>query len=272
MTQRTFDISVAGWSFHREITAGRLTSVDAIQLVREELDLGGFELVNTLLEVPTAAYVSRLSKAAALHDVSIPLIMCDNEGTLGADDDDARRKAVRYHSKWVYIAADLGCHAIRVNWAGFSGTLADAGAVADFIERSVGAFSDLLRIADDHGIDILIENHGGPSSDPSLLVKLMEAVDSPRFGTLPDFGNFPQGTDIYAAIEAMMPWAKALSAKCYDFGDDGQETRIDFERMLEICIDRHGYKGWVGIEFEGDRLAEIDGTRACRDLLRRLRG
>ena len=99
----------------------------------------------------------------------------------------------------------------------------------------------------------------------------MNAVDSPHFGTLPDFGNFPEGTDIYAAVDAMLPSAGAVSAKCYDFGRNGEETSIDFERMLEICIDQHGYTGFVGVEFEGDRLPEREGTRACRDLLARLR-
>ena len=271
MTRRSFEISVAGWSFHRKIFAGELKTVDAFRLVREELDLGAFELVNTLVEVPTAGYVSRLVRQAERHQVVIPLIMCDDEGHLGAADAADRTRAVRDHTKWVHIAGDLGCHAIRVNWKGL-GAAADAEAVDDFIRRSIPSFHELIRAGEPSEVDIIVENHGGPSSDPALLERLMESVASPRFGTLPDFGNFPPGTDIGAAVDRMMPWAKAVSAKCYDFADDGTETTIDFERMLAICVDQHGYQGYIGIEYEGERLDEMAGTIACRDLLRRLRG
>ena len=196
--------------------------------------------------------------------------MCDAEGHLGSADPAARAAAVQNHRKWIWIAADLGCGALRVNWHGWEGDSED-GPLDLFIERSVPTFSALVELATEHNLDILIENHGGPSSDTDLLARLMEAVDSPHFGTLPDFGNFPEGTDIYAGVEAMMPWAGALSAKCYDFSADGDETSIDFERMLRICVDENGYTGWIGIEYEGERLPERVGTRSCRDLLRRLR-
>ena len=270
MTARNFEISVAAWSFHREIFSNRLTLIDTVALVREELDLGALELVNTLFEVPTARYVDKFAARAEEQRVTLPLLMCDGEGDLGAADLDERALALRNHQKWIWIAADLGCGAIRVNWKGWKGD-EESVPIDDLIERSRATFSELVQLGMEHHVDILVENHGGPSSDPDLLVRLMEAVDSPHFGTLPDFGNFPEGTDIYAAVDAMMPWAGAVSAKCYDFGSNGEETSIDFERMLEICIDQHGYTGFIGVEFEGDRLPEREGTRACRDLLTRLR-
>lgn len=272
MTQRNFEISVAGWSYHREIWSGRLQSIDAFERVREDLGLGAFELVNTLLEVPTARYVDRLAAASASHQVEVPLILCDGEGDLGAADADDRSRAIRNHTKWIWVAADLGCRAIRVNWGGVTQAELEGGIFDDFIHRSVASLHELLEISQRFEVDIVVENHGGPSSDPDLLVRLMEAVDAPGFGSLPDFGNFPPDTDRYAAVEAMMPWAKAVSAKCYDFADDGNETTIDFERMLEICIDKYHYRGFIGIEYEGERLSESAGTMACRDLLRRLRG
>ena len=240
--------------------------------MREELGLGAFELVNTLLEVPTARYVDRLAAASANHQVEVPLIMCDGEGDLGAADADERSWAIRHHTKWIWIAADLGCRAIRVNWGGVTEAELEGNIFDDFIQRSVASVHELLETSQRFDVDIVVENHGGPSSDPDLLVRLMKGVNASGFGSLPDFGNFPPDTDRYAAIEAMMPWAKAVSAKCYDFDDDGNESTIDFGRMLEICIDEHHYTGFVGIEYEGERLGEREGTIACRDLLRRLRG
>jgi sugar phosphate isomerase/epimerase len=214
-----------------------------------------------------------MRRTADRLEVKIPLIMVDAEGSLGASDAAARKRAVRDHFKWVYIASDLGCHSIRVNWAGAErGAERDPAIAKAFIDRSVDAFGELVAMGQQNEINIIIENHGGPSSYPDLLVQLMKAVGSPRLGTLPDFGNFPSDVDRYEAVDKMMPFAKAVSAKCYDFGEDGNETTIDFERMLQICVDQHGYHGFIGIEFEGRRLSERDGIRAARDLLIKLRG
>ena len=189
--------------------------------------------------------------------------MCDLEGDLGHPERDKRIQAARNHRKWIDIAAVLGCHAIRVNARGDE---TDPAAMRD---RCAEALTPLLEYADGTGVDVMIENHGGLSSDPGWLCSLMDLVDSPQLGTLPDFGNFPPETDRYAAVQQLMRHAKAVSAKCCDFDDHGDETKIDFARMVRIVRDA-GYRGFVGIEYEGDRLAERDGIVACKALLDRL--
>jgi L-ribulose-5-phosphate 3-epimerase len=104
----------------------------------------------------------------------------------------------------------------------------------------------------------------------------MKAVNKPGFGTLPDFGNFPEDQgkytiDIYDAIARMMPYAKGVSAKSYDFDESGKETKLDFARIMKIVSDA-GYHGFVGIEYEGDRLGDPEGIRATKKLLESLRG
>jgi sugar phosphate isomerase/epimerase len=126
----------------------------------------------------------------------------------------------------------------------------------------------LIEYADAAGINVLIENHWGLSSDPDWLMPLIEKVNHPRFGTLPDFGNFPDEIDRYDAVQRMMPRALAVSAKCYDFDDNGDETKVDFARMMGIVLDA-GYSGYVGIEYEGERLPEREGIEACKKLLER---
>ena len=64
----------------------------------------------------------------------------------------------------------------------------------------------------------------------------------------------------------MMPFAKSVSAKSYEFNELGEETTIDFARMMGIVRDAQ-YRGWVGVEFEGDKVGEVVGTNATRDLL-----
>ena len=272
IAKRDFKISLAGWSLNKEIRGGKIKAADVFQIVREDYDLGAYELVNTLLEVPTAAYVNRLRGLSEKFEVEIPLIMIDAEGSLGGPSFEEREKAVRNCAKWVYIASDLGCHSIRVNWRGEDpGTIGDEEKSRDLIARSVHAYAELCAMARKNGINVLIENHFGPSSYPDLLMKLIDDVAVENFGTLPDFGNFPDDVDRYDAVDRMMPKAKAVSAKCNDFGPDGNETVTDFERMLQICVDKHGYHGYIGIEYGGRRLSEREGIKACRDLLIRLR-
>jgi sugar phosphate isomerase/epimerase len=195
--------------------------------------------------------------------------MIDGEGDLSAKDDAKRTQAVENHKKWVDAAAALGCHAIRVN-TGNNYSPTNTEDVADGCGR-------LVDYAASQRINVICENHGGPSSNPDALLALIKAVGKPNFGTLPDFGNFPRKKlggyeiDVYAAIDRMMPHAKGVSAKSYDFGPDGRETELDYARILKIVTDA-GYHGHVGIEYEGSRLSEPDGIKATKALLESLRG
>ncbi len=269
--KRAFGISLAGWSLHREVIEKGAKQIDLFKVTREEFDIGAFELVNSMLEVPTAGYVSRLLAEANKFKVKIPLIMIDAEGELGHPEEAARKKAVRNHEKWVYIASDLGCYCIRVNWGGAPDSLlSDAAQLAEHIKRSAETYRQLVDFGSRNGIAIIIENHGGISSHPEPLVRLVKAVDSPHFGLLPDFGNFPADVDKYAAVDAMMPYAQAVSAKCKNFNQKGDCTDTDYAKMIPIVVDQHAYHGNLGIEYEGNELSERDGIRACRDLLLRL--
>lgn len=256
-----FDISVAAWSWHKMFFAGEITQMDQIQLTKEA-GATGLELVNSFFPSPQYTYLNQFKKAAADEGIEILLIMCDGEGSMNEPDFKARRQAVINHRKWVDIAAVLGCHSIRCN-AGY----ADVDP-ADGMKYAADCFYELCEYARSYGINVIIENHGGPSSDPDWLTGLMKMVGVDNFGTLPDFGNFPDHIDRYGAVEAMMPYAKAVSAKCHDFGEDGNETRTDFARMMKIVFDA-GYHGYVGVEYEGNRLGEKEGVKACVELLKR---
>lgn len=255
-----FRISLAAWSVHRLFYAGQLKQIDMPKLCRNEFDIGGLELVNSFFPSPQYTYCKELAKRAADHDVKILLIMCDGEGDLSHPEAKERRQAVRNHRKWLDVAAVLGCHAIRCNTG--SGQPGDG----DAINRCAESFAELVELARSDKLHVLIENHWGLSSDPDSLLKVVRKVNDPLLGTLPDFGNFPDEVDRYDAVRRMMPHAKAVSAKCYDFSGRGHETRIDYARMMSIVLAR-GYDGWVGIEYEGNRLDEKAGIRACKSLL-----
>jgi len=259
-----FDISLAAWSVHRLFFSGRLKQIDLPELCRKEFDLGGLELVNTFFPSPQYTYCKDLARRARDHGVKILLIMCDGEGDLAAADRAERQQAVRNHRKWLDVAALLGCHSIRCNSG--EGRAGDADAIA----RCAESFATLCEYARSDKLNVLIENHGGLSSAPESLLAVIRRVNDPLLGTLPDFGNFPAGTDRYEAVRRMMPHARAVSAKCYDFDAQGNETTIDYPRMLRIVLDA-GYKGFIGIEYEGTHLDEKARVLACKRLLERLR-
>ncbi len=198
------------------------------------------------------------------------LIMIDREGNLGAPDDAERSTAVENHYKWIDAAKYLGCHSIRVNAAGQGSREEVAAAAADGLAR-------LSEYGQQAGLNVIVENHGGYSSDGKWLADVIAATGMDNCGTLPDFGNFclerssdgcAKEYDRYKGVREMMPYAKAVSAKTYDFADDGTELHTDYVRMLKI-IKEAGYRGWMGIEYEGDSMTPEAGIRATIELLRR---
>ena len=260
MPEQPPPLSLAAWSLHRAFFAGELDQLGMLRLAGE-LGFTGFEMVNTFFPSPQYRYLQKLRGEADERGVRLLLIMCDAEGDLAAGDRAERLLAARNHRRWVDIAVVLGCHAIRVN---IRGDQSDPDAMR---ERAAESLAALLAYAAGE-VRVLIENHGGLSSDPDWLLSLIRLVDDPGLGTLPDFGNFPPEVDRYDAVAALMPYAGAVSAKCYDFGPDGGETSIDFSRMLEI-VRAAGYQGHIGVEYEGTRLPEREGILAAKALLER---
>ncbi len=265
-----FKISLAEWSLHKALRAHEIDNLDFPKIARERYGIEGVEFVNQFFKTKAhdSEYLKDLKTRAKDFGVTCVLIMIDDEGDLSAIDRKKRDEAVDKHKKWVDAAAALGCHAIRVN-TGNHYSPTDVEGVAE-------ACGKLTEYGEKHNIEIICENHGGPSSNPDALLALMKAVNKPTFGTLPDFGNFPKNggkyaIDVYDAIARMMPYAKGVSAKSYDFDATGKETNLDYARIMKIVTDAD-YHGFVGIEYEGGRLSEHDGILATKKLLESLRG
>ncbi len=261
-----FLISLAQWSLHRALRARKLDPLDFAQTAKNHYGIDAIEYVNSFYKdkVADKGLGADLKKRADDLGVRSVLIMCDGEGDLGDPDAKKRQQAVENHYKWVELAKFLGCHSIRVN-------AHSRGTPEEQMERVVDGLGKLTEFGAKHEINVIVENHGKLSSNSDWLVGVMKKVNNPRCGTLPDFGNFDKTTDRYAAVQAMMPFAKGVSAKSHDFDVDGNETTIDYPRMMKIVL-AAGYHGRVGIEYEGNRLSEPDGIRATKKLLERLRG
>ena len=262
-----FRISLAQWSLHRTLRSGDLDNLEFADRARK-FGIDGIEYVNQFFKDKAAdfTYLSEMNKRAEGAGVENLIVMIDGEGTLGADDASQRRKAVENHFKWIAAARFLGCHAIRVN----------AGGSGDWEEQKRLAADSLHRLAefgDEYGIDVIVENHGGLSSNGEWLAATIQMAGHKRVGTLPDFGNFriqkDEWYDRYKGVRELMPFAKAVSAKSHAFDGEGSETGTDYERMMRIVLDA-GYRGWVGIEFEGQG-PEDEGITKTQALLEKLR-
>lgn len=264
-----FQISLAEWSLHRMLHAGELDPRDFAPLARREWDLAAVEHVNTFFQdkAEDTAYLDDLKRRADDHGVRSLLIMCDAEGELGDADEAARLKAVENHHRWIRAAHRLGCHSIRVNAAG-------QGSREEVSKRAADSLHRLASYGDGFMIDVIVENHGGYSSDGAWLAATIRAADHPRAGTLPDFGNFHLGNgewyDRYKGVEELMPFARGVSAKSHEFDARGNETHTDYRRMLAIVLDA-GYNAFVGVEWEGDGVPEKEGVRLTKALLERVR-
>ena len=265
-SKKPFKISLAQWSFHRRLFGQQEPKLDNLDFAKEVHNFGirAIEYVNIFFKdkANNTRYLAEMKKRAEHIGVKSLLIMCDDEGGLGDPDLRRRTQAVRNHHKWVRAAKYLGCHSIRVN-------AYSKGSYDEQLKLAADGLRRLSEYAANHELNVIVENHGGLSSNGQWLTGVIKNVDLPNCGTLPDFGNFPPGTDNYDAVEMLMPHAKAVSAKSYDFDEMGDETKIDYYRMMKIVLDA-GYKGYVGIEYEGERLSENDGILATKRLLEKI--
>lgn len=273
-SEPAFKISLAQWSLHRAFGRRGEATMDPLnfaKISKEMFDIDAVEYVNQFYakEKKNEAYLKDLKKVADDAGVKSVLIMCDGEGALGDPDDKKRAQAVENHRAWVEWAKHLGCHSIRVN-----AQTANAGTPEEQAKRAADGLRKLVELAEPFDISVIVENHGGLSSDGAWLAGVMKLVDHKNVGTLPDFGNFRiapgKEYDRYKGVDELMPFAKGVSAKSHDFNEKGDEIHTDYHRMMDIVVKKHKYNGYVGVEYEGGKLSEPDGIKATKKLLERI--
>lgn len=258
-----YKISLAEWSLNKSLFKGKITNMDFPRIAKETFGLDAVEYVSTFFKGKgeDTEYLTSLKNECSKYGVKSLLIMVDGEGNLADTSLAARNKAVENHYKWVKAAKFLGCHTIRVNAAG-RGTMGQMQAAA------IDGLTKLSKYAEDYGINVVVENHGGNSSYGKWLAEIMKTVNRPNCGTLPDLGNFYE-YDRYQGVKDLMPFAKGVSGKTHDFDAAGNESQIDYAKMMKIIADS-GYKGYIDVEYEGTKLSEDEGIKATIALLRKV--
>ena len=264
-----FEISLAEWSLHRSLQSKEIDHLDFYSVAKNEFNISAVEYVNSFFfdKAKDQRYLNEMKLRASDLGVRSLLIMCDNEGNLGDPDLKKRTKSVENHYKWAEAAKFLGCHSIRVN-------ARSSGSYDEQIKLAADGLRRLTEFGETLEINTIVENHGGLSSNAKWLSAVMDKVDHPRVGTLPDFGNFriegDEWYDRYQGMKELMPYAKAVSAKSHEFDSNGNEIQSDYYKIMDIVL-KAGYSGYVGIEYEGNVHSEIEGIKLTRDLLIKIR-
>lgn len=275
------EISLAEWSFHRSIAEGRMDHLEFAAKAKNDFGINAVEYVNGLFGSKkknfreagkSEKYLAEMLQRSSDAGVVNHLLMVDEEGDLAGLDLKKRLRAIDDHRKWLDAAKLLGCRTVRVNLHG-------EGPSEDKHKASVDSLGRLGDLAVTMNLNVVVENHGSDSSKGFWLSSVMKEVNKTNVGTLPDFGNFcishPWGTtqdacddeyDRYKGVEEMLPFAKGVSAKTYDFDANGDQPKMDYERLLGI-VKKAGFKGYIGIEFEGNTQPEIEGVRKTKTLL-----
>ena len=271
-------ISLAQWSMHKALQKGEVKATDFAAIAKNKYQIKAIEYVNQFYvdQVKNEKFWNQMKMKAKDEGVQSLLIMVDSEGELGNPNSAERKTAVENHFKWVNAAKLLGCHSIRVNAFG----QADMDTLKSTLVDGLG---QLANYGKKEGINVLIENHGLHTSDASFMTAIIKEVGNPYLGTLPDFGNWclnkewgstqnNQCTNVYdryKGVEEFLPFAKGVSAKTYDFDADGNETIMDYERLLTV-VKTSGFDGYIGIEYEGERLSEAEGITATKQLIEKV--
>ena len=270
-----FEIGLAQWSLNKSLKSGKIDNLDFARIAREKFDIGVVEYVNQFFinKAKNKKYLSEMLNISEDNGIVNNLIMIDMEGNLGETNKKKRLKAINNHKKWVEAAKFIGCSHIRVNAAG-------NGSEQEVSKNASESLAILGEFSEGFGINVIVENHGGYSSNAKWLVDVINNADRKNIGTLPDFGNFcirrvPEGLqgcleeyDRYLGVEELLPYAMSVSAKTNDFDADGNCIETDFSRMLNI-IKKSKYRGYISIEYEGSRYSEEEGIKLTKSLLKR---
>ena len=241
-------ISLAQWTINRELRSGKIDNLDFAKVAAEH-GIHAVEYVNQFFmdKAKDVKYLGEMKKRAADQGIKSLLIMCDREGNIGDPDSAKRKQTVDNHRKWLDAAKFLGCHSVRVN-AGSSGTWDEQ------VKLAADGLSRLTAIGAKMGLNVIVENHGGLSSNADWLVEVIKKVDHKRCGTLPDFGNFRikpgESYDSYRGMQKLLPFAKGVSVKDRVWDDKGKQFELDYDRMLKL-VHASGFRGYCGIEFGG---------------------
>jgi len=244
-------LSLAGYSFNRQL-AKRGTPEE---IAKAEMTLEGFidfcaaqGLGATEL---TGYYFPRditpeylLSIRAQTHRLGLTISGTAIGNDFCLPEGDARQRQLAECREWIDYAAIVGAPAIRI----FAGKVPAGDTEEAAIERCAAGINESLKYAATKGVFLALENHGGITSTPEQMMRIIDRVESsPWFGVNFDSGNF-QTADPYADLAKIAPYAVNAQIKAA-ISPGGKKEPADFVRIIGILKDA-GYRGFVALEYE----------------------
>ncbi len=253
--------SVCSYSFHRTFDAQEMNIFDYISWCKEH----GFTQLDPWMKHVQAgydddSYLDRVKKAAA--DARLPFGCLAVDGAhIYEPTAEARAENRQKAYRWIDVAQRLGATQIRIDAGGRDVSL-DA-----ILPLVIEGYNDLVPRAKAQGIEVIIENHWGPTRDVDGMYKLLNSV--PGLGLLLDSANWPEGTH-ERGWRKCAPYARLTHLKTFSFDDTGNDPDWDHALFVKILLEA-GYEGCWGLEFEGKgSLDERDMVLKSLALLKRL--
>lgn len=250
-------IAVSSWSLHREFSQKKMDLLKFLEVCKQKFDISAVEPCQMHFSSLELSFLSKMKKKIVERNLEVVNIPVD-VGDISQVNEKNRKKDIEALKRWLDIGKELGSPSIRVN----TGKRKDRFA----LERIILSYQELVDYAENIGMKVLIENHGGVSNQPEAILGIIEEVNSPNLRTCPDFGEFSP-KERYEGLQKLVPYAFLAHAKTYQFDSRGEEKTIDISRCLDI-LRKAGYKGYLSIEFEG-RGDQFQGVMKTKALLER---
>jgi sugar phosphate isomerase/epimerase len=266
---------LAQWTFNKDLFAGKMTTIDFVNKAAE-MGFDGVEFVSQFIKdkVNDDAYLAELKLASETAGIKNTMISVDvSEAKLGSSDPDERDIATAKHKEWIVAASKLNCPTIRVNAHG-------DGTADEMMSAMFNSVKELANFGKSYNVGVTIENHGQYSSDGKWLSQLIGKLVPYGVGSVADFDNWCiereggklWGTpcikeyDRYLGMKELLPTARSVSVKAFDFDEQGNAIKTDFKRMFQL-IKEAQYDEYLAIEFEGHDMDPIEGIRKTLELV-----
>jgi sugar phosphate isomerase/epimerase len=269
-----FKFSIASFSFHRTLAAGKQDmfryiadskALGAAQLdpwnahlsaIKDEDSVirGGRDPENAQFSAQSDDYLAQVKAAA--NEAGLPFGCLAVDGAHTYEPEAEKRRANRAAAyRWLEVAEKLGARQVRI----------DAGGPEDMpdeiFEIIVTGYQDIIQRANDKGIEVLVENHWGPTTIPANVVRLLAAVDG--LGLLFDSNNWAAGMQ-QQGWEMCAPYARSVHIKTFEFDENGSDPTVDIPKVVRMLV-AAGFDDVWGIESvprDGDEYGAIQKTAA----------
>jgi len=246
-------IGCAAYSYREYLKDGRMSYEDFISEAYR-IGLDGVELTLYWLPSKEPSYFRNLRRLSLMR--GLPISCVGISTNFCNPDVSERRRRIKSVEEGLDIAHELGSPCLRV----FGGYVPEGYTEAEAAGWVIESLKSCVSYAEDKGVVIALENHGGITARANNVVNIVKGVDSPWFGVNLDLGNYKEST--YDEIDKTVPYAVHIHGKI----SLSEGAKLDYQRIKQI-LENRGYNGFISIEHEEKDDAKIGVPRFAKYLL-----